>query len=40
MLLRQFLSPELGVYCAILVMNLATPLLDRVIRPVRFGVSD
>lgn len=40
MLLRHFLSPELGVYCAILVMNLATPLLDRSIRPVRFGVSD
>ena len=39
-LLRYFLSPELGVYCAILVMNCATPLLDRVVRPVRFGARD
>ena len=39
-LLRHFLSPELGVYCAVLVMNITTPLLDRVIRPIRFGTND
>ena len=39
-LLRHFLSPELGVYCAVLVMNCVTPLLDRIIRPIRFGASD
>ena len=39
-LLRNFLSPELGVYCAVLLMNCVTPLLDRIIRPVRFGASD
>ena len=39
-LLRHFLTPELGVYCAVLVMNCTTPLLDRVIRPIRFGASD
>ncbi len=38
--MRRFLSPELGVYCAVLVMNCVTPILDRVIRPVRFGASD
>lgn len=38
--LRHFFSPELGVYCAILVMNCATPLLDKVIRPIRFGAND
>ena len=38
--LRHFVSPEQGVYYAILLMNCATLLLDRVIRPVRFGSQD
>ena len=39
-LLRGFVSPERGVYYAILIANCATPLLDRVIRPVRFGAQE
>lgn len=38
--LRHFVSPEQGVYYAVLLMNGTTLLLDRVIRPVRFGAQD